>query len=325
MPVSCSQEEEQTNTVGLDNMDDVVSFTVSSGQPTRAFTTFDNYWTADQPISVCEGENVYTYKASSTSSASGGRVPLEPNVDGRNNWNASNTYYWSTRVTSRTFSAWYPHNDSQPSSVTVPADQTTTSLTDAQYNAYDILYAPEVTVGFKERVDLTFYHQLCRIIVTVNSAATKKSKPVTEIKFGKDNIARTGTIQTLGSTGNGAPGTNTVWSVPAATETVNMRLQSANSTIHLYTYECIVPPQSLSASAVLFQIKTEKTGVATKISDYIPTNMYQDAPVFLAGYQYNFNITLSASGLVNISTVQVYDWSNESVTGLTADVPDAGY
>lgn len=324
LPVSCSQDENQ-QTIGIYNLDDVVSFTVSSGQPTRSFTTFDNYWTADQPVSVCEGSTVYTYKASETSSASGGQVPLVPNVNGREYWNASNTFFWSTLVTSRTFFAWYPHAASQPSEVSVPADQTTASLTDAQYNAYDILYAPAVTVGFKQTVDLTFYHQLCRIVVTVNSAATKKSKPVTEIKLGKGNISKAGTITTLGSTGSGAPGTKTVWNVPSAKETITMRLQSANDNTHIYTYECIVPPQDLTASSVLFQIKTEKTGVATKVTDYIPADLFQDAPSFVAGHQYNYNITLSASGLVNISTVQVYDWTNESVTGLNADVPDAGY
>ena len=335
LPSACSQDEDPTAKGNIDNQDDAVAFTINLGKPTRAFTTFDNYWTADQKISVrgnridftnetlTEESKVFTYKAAETSSASEGRVVIVPDVSGLGDWTHDNTFFWSTRVALRTFSAWYPAAASEPSNITVPENQTA----DTYYN-YDILYAPAVTVGFKETVNLTFYHQLCRIIVTVNSAATKRSKPVSDIKFGKNNIARTGSITTFGSTGEGAPGTKTVWDVPAAnkTETVTMRLQSADNTTHIYTYECIVPPQSLAATDVLFQITMDDVKNNTTLTkDYIPSEMFQDAPNFQAGYLYNFSVTLSAAGMVNISTVQVYDWTTESVTGLNADVPDAGY
>lgn len=340
LAAACSQDEEPTSAGGIDTQD-AVSFTISSGKPTRAFTTFDNYWTADQKISVrgkridftqetlTEESKVFTYKASATSTASEGRVEIEPDVNGRSYWTHDNTFFWSTRVPSRTFSAWYPAAASEPSGATVPADQTVTALTigdrDTYYD-YDILYAPAVTVGFKQTVDLTFYHQLCRIIVTLNTAATKRSKPVTDVKFGKNNIARAGTITTLGSTGSGASGTKTVWNVPVATETITMRLQSADNTNHIYTYECIVPPQSLEATETLFQITmTDSKNSTTLTKEYVPSLLYQDAPNFQAGYLYNFSVTLSAAGMVNISTVQVYDWTTESVTGLNADVPDAEY
>ena len=347
LTVACSQTEEPTTTVEGDNPDDAVAFTISAGKPTRAFTTFDNYWTADQKISVkgkridftkeslAEETKVFTYKAKKSSSASEGRVEIIPEVgNNRADWTPDNTFFWSTRVTSRTFSAWYPAAESEPSSKTVPEDQTETALTiygrDTYYD-YDILYAPEVTVGFKETVDLTFYHQLCRIIVTVNSAATKRSKPVTEIKFGKQNIATSVTYTNLGVTGSRSSGAMTVWSEPAdaaKNKDIVMRLKSADSNSHVYTYECIVPPQSLPATNVLFQIKLHDSQSETKpypILEYKPSEMYQDAPNFQAGYQYNYSITLSAAGMVNISSVQVYDWTTETITGLNATVPDGSY
>ena len=286
---------------------DAVVFTISTGrETTRAFTT-DNYWTINDSMAICEGATVYKYKANEGSSASGGRVSLRPAV-------AENTYFWSPEVTSRTFKAWYPWSLTAPSAVTVETDQSTMEA-NAYYNQ-DILYAPDLTVGFKQPVDLSFYHQMCRIMVTVNTSATKGQKPVTDIKLGNDNIAVSGTL---------TPGASASWVLGSQNSTVTMRKQSEDTTDHLYTYECIVPPQSLTATAVLFQITTTAANSNTTTTNFVPQNMFIDAPVFSAGYQYNYSITLSASGMVNISTVQVDDWSTEYITGETATIPDAGY
>ena len=318
---------------------DAVVFTISTGkEATRAFT-YDNKWTMDDQMAICEGSTVYQYKASGNSSSSGDRLAVVPVTV-----SAQSTYYWSPKTTSRTFCAWYPYSPDKPEnthgSITVAIDQRGTasdtpedvgSLGQTDYNNYDLLFAPTITATYasglssKETVDLTFYHQMCRVVVTVNSTATKGSKPVTDIKLGNGNIAVSGTITTLGETGTDVSGTATEWSVSAGTSTVTMRRQVYDTTENLFTYECVIPPQSLSASATLFQITTTDANNVTKTTNYIPSAMYTDAPVFEAGCQYNYSIALSAAGKVNIATVQVYDWSTENIAGETATVPDAGY
>lgn len=336
MPSACSNDTVLEKNNGNGSEGDAVEFTVmlpngATGmqlqQSTRAFTTLDNCWTMNQEMAICEGSTVYKYKAAE-SGGSGERVSLVPSPS-----LPSNCYYWSTLVTTRTFTAWYPYSSTKPASVAGATDQRSDtyyltgnqgSMTDAAYNLLDLLYAPDVTVGFKQSVNLDFYHQMCRIIVTVNSSGTKGSKPVTSITFGKNNVAAGGTV-TPGYTGASSTATAS-WSVSQNTS-VQMRLINSNFTIMQYTYECIVPPQALAATDVLFQITTTdfNKNNETKTTDFVPSAMYQDAPNFLAGYQYNYMITLSRPGLVSISTLQVGDWATENVNNLTATVPDGGY
>ena len=332
---ACSSDDataDNSSAVTKKGVGDAVNFTVvtAGGSTTRAFSTLDNYWTMNDLMAVREGSTVYQYKAASSSTSSGSRVSIVPNTD--------DAYAWSPEVTQRTFSAWYPYSSTPPSSVAGVTDQRSDNLgrpenrgtmTNTQYNNLDLLYAPDVAVSYKQPVDLVFYHQMCRIVVTVNSTGTKGSKPVTSVTFGKNNIAAGGTL-TPGYTG--AEGSTASWSITKNTS-VQMRLVNAiavdePTTIRQYTYECIVPPQSLAASEVLFQITTTATTASdntTTTTEYKPGDVYQDAPDFRAGYQYNFMLTLSRAGLISISTVSVNDWATENVNGLTATVPDAGY
>ena len=330
IPSACTNDTDPEGDNGSVAKGDAVEFTVMlpnkatdmyrSRNSTRAFSTLDNCWTMNQEMAICEGSTVYKYKASE-SGGSGERVALSP---------SDNCYYWSTLEPSRTFSAWYPYSSTKPTNVAGATDQrsdtyylgTQGTMTNDAYNLLDLLYAPDVNVGFKQRVNLDFYHQMCRIIVTVNSAATKGAKPVTSVIFGKNNVAAGGTV-TLGYTGDPLTATAS-WTV-SQTTSVNMRLNNANSPAKQYTYECIVPPQALDGSEVLFQITTTASDETTKTTNYIPQNLYQDAPDFKAGYQYNFMLTLSRQGQISISTLQVSNWATENVSGLNATVPDAGY
>ena len=317
-------------------MDNPVNFTINMrGGATRAFTTYDNYWKDDTHIAICEGNTVYDYKTLTESSTSGARVSLTPNSA-----TTGNAFFWTPTDASRTFSAWYPYATSAPSSGVVDEDQSTMSA-----GAYDILYAPAVTVinqvgrASKESVNLDFYHQMCRIVVTVNSSATKGSKPVTDIKMGKGttgnnngNMAISRAITELGVTGSESTGTPTKWEDETKltkNKTITMRNMSGEDacTTHFYTFECVIPPQSLAATEVLFQITTTdaNNSANNRTSKYVPQDMFTDAPNFQAGYQYNYSITLSKSGAVNISTVQIYDWSSESIPGQNATIPDASY
>lgn len=332
VPAACTNDTEQDGGNSTVSEDNAVDFTVmlpngsANSQSTRAFTTLDNCWTMNQEMAVCEGTTVYKYQAAENG-GSGVRVALVPSP-------SNSGYFWSPLVLNRTFSAWYPYSSGKPTSWSGATDQRSDHLgrtdkrgtmTDEVYNDLDLLYAPDVTVGYKESVNLDFYHQMCRIVVTVNSTATKGAKPVTSIIFGNGNVAAGGTV-TPGYTGSTS--STASWSV-TQTQSVQMRLTqliaTENPTVRQYTYECIVPPQTLAATAVLFQITTTDSDNTDKTTNYVPQNMYTDAPNFQAGYQYNYMLTLSRQGMVSISTLQVSNWATENVTGLTATVPDAGY
>lgn len=334
MMAACAADD--SHDVQAENGDAVVFMVRTPNSTTRSFT-YENKWTFGDKMAISEGPKVCQYEpvlTEGSSSASGEQVTLKPS----SHESTSDFFSWSPLVTSRTFCGWYPYSDTPPSSVAGATDQRSDNLgkpenrgtmTKTEYNNLDLLYAPDVTVSYKRPVDLVFYHQMCRIVVTVNSTATKGSKPVTSVTFGKNNIAAGGTL-TPGYTG--AEFSSALWSITQNTS-VQMRLVNViavdnPTTIRQYTYECIVPPQSLAASEVLFQITTTATTASdntTTTTEYKPGDVYQDAPDFRAGYQYNFMLTLSRAGLISISTVSVNNWATENVNGLTATVPDAGY
>lgn len=327
MMAACAADD--SHDMQVENGDAVVFMVSTPNGVTRSFT-YENKWTFGDKMAISEGPKVCQYEPDLTegsSSASGEQVTLKPS----SHESTSDFFSWSPLVTSRTFCGWYPYSDTPPSSVAGATDQRSDtyyvdeanrgSMTKDQFDQLDLLYAPDITVGYKEQVNLEFFHQMCRIVVTVNSLATKGAKPVTAITFGKNNVAAGG-ILTPGYTGASRAITAS-WSC-TKDQSVQMRLNKSNPLDAQYTYECVVPPQSLTRDQVVFQITTTANNTTTT-TNYIPQNLYQDAPDFKPGYQYNFMLTLSRAGMVNISTVQVSDWATSNVTGLTATVPDAGY
>lgn len=281
---------------------------------TRASVTTENAWPANTRIAIHEDATSKTLPY--VTAANGGNaeaIPLRPEGN-----TLSDMFYWAVTKESRTFRAWYPYSSSPwtlPKAVSVPADQNAQSA-DAYY-AQDILYAPSTTFEYKQRgAQLDFYHQLCRVVVNVTSTGTQNL--VDEVKMGTDNIALSGNITTLGSSGLGATGTTTAWSGVTGSATVNMRNNAAlrNDARYFAVYECMLPPQSGGDfDTPLFTIKATKD-TTTK------TYKYRDSFDFQAGYQYTYNLLLSKGGVVIIATVSVGNWGAVSFASGSADVPD---
>ena len=327
----CTDNQEE-----LSEQREPVSFGIElSSVLTRANTTLDNIWTPSMHIAICEGTTIYPYKPKTTSTASGATVELEPVTNA-----LGSAYFWSvTSDASRTFSAWYPYTlDSDdkivalstPLTITVPADQTVydntdpehpTGLNDAEYNSYDLLYAPAITLNYKEKNKcFNFYHQMCRVLVSINSMAT--ANIVTQVKMGHTtenvgNIKVQGKITTLGTSGKDAPGTKTVWENVSGTSIINMRkIIDASANDYTATYECLLPPQSGgSYEKDLFTIKATSTKTGTK------TYVYRAAFDLEAGFQYHYNLSLSKAGIITISTVTVSNWGTTDFISGDADVP----
>ena len=147
MMAACSADE---NVSTQTEAGDAVNFTVGMASGiTRAFT-YDNKWTLNDKIAIYDGSVVCQYEPQESSENSGDRVSLKPSTT-----TTATAFFWSPLVTSRTFSGWYPYAASKPSEISGATDQRSNtfyydgnqgSLTNDQYNALDVLYAPDVTM-----------------------------------------------------------------------------------------------------------------------------------------------------------------------------------
>ena len=289
--------------------------TFASTPATRAVTTLDNVWPSNTQVTISNGTNAYTYTTAATSgeAAVGQLVPLH---------SQSGIFYWTIDDPGWNFSAWYPSGDAPVQNISVNVDQTATGTAETDYLGYDLLYCPPTPASFWDVVPLTFYHQMTRVLVSLNTDATDAKEKVTNVEFGGGKLNLAGTITTLGTTGDGG---TTVWSVPAGTSTITMRDRTerdgegknANNT---YVYECMLPPQEVNDFTMsLVKITTDGS------EDGVRTYTFKYALQLQAGYQTTYRLVLSEAGVVGIPTVQVMEWgSTESLNG-TATIPDAGY
>ena len=312
---SCSSEEEHIVVLG-----EPVYFAASSSNGMTRGTTFDNMWTSDINISVCDkstaSNRILLYHPNQEVTVSGQAVVLSPDAE-------ANAFFWSPISETRTFSAWYPYSSTEwtlPKEVTVPIDQS--SMTEANYKNLDLLYAPATTFQYKQKPALlTFYHQCCRIVVNINYVSIGGS--IDEVTLGTDNLGLSANITTLGVTGNIGTGTATVWgNVSSTTSSVKMRKNTANSndSEHYAVYECILPPQSGGDySTALITIKGTRIVSGNNIQK---SYIYRESFDYRAGYQYNYNFTLSKQGALTIATVTVGNWGTVSFHSGDADVPD---
>ena len=305
---SADQAEKTEETPGQPG--DAVEFTSNFGKGITRAAPLDDMWFLDAQVAICDAvsQTVMPYKV--VSIGTDGTATL---ASAATSQNSTNTFYWAPLDDSRTFRGWYPYSASLSNSISVEANQA--SLSPEEYQNQDILYAPDVVAPYKAPAELHFYHQLCRVSVTVNSSNTENSKPVTAMTLGNGNIALAGTISTWGATGSSASGTTTVWNVPSGNSNIVMRQTGRDDTNCLYTFECLLPPQSGgSTGTTLFNITTTYVGTQK-------TSSYMDTYNFQAGCRYQYNLVLSAQGALTVTTVQVTDWATESLGSIVADVP----
>ena len=321
--------EDDGNNLELSQGEIVIFVSEDVANVTRS-STFDNTWTEGDEISISEGTKVVSYKAASTSSSSSSGfvsfVPVNTNSKGKP-LTDSDAHFWPTIQTSKSFTAWYPANNelSVPWSVNdITSDQRkSTDLTDEQYQSFDLLYASTIT-DYKETVKFKFYHQLSHIVVIVNGSAT--STNVSSVDFGNDNISVKGTINALGTSGVDATGVQVQWAdIPDTdkNETINMRCKEADNTNHVYTYECILPPQSSLSSCKLITITGKRPLASGEMKDV--TYTYEAAFVLKAGYQYIYRLNTSKAGVVSLSSATVLNWQATGDYSGSASYPDISY
>lgn len=329
----CSGTDEPLASGEAEPVEFVLDF--GDGQ-TRSATTLDNCWPANTHIAVREvGGSVLEYQTPSTDSSSGAAVSLSSS--------GSDYFIWPVTSTTKTFRAWYPYSASEWGSsydVSVDADQRvdnielsnisangeitggTAVMSDATYNGYDMLYCPDITIQYKKRCPLRFYHQMCRVVVNVNSVATINY--VYSVSMGEGNISTTLTLTRAGETGETATdeSTKAVWGTATdANNTILMRRTDWAPSRHTAVYECILPPQSGGDfDTALFTLKATTNTKTTSSSD--PTYKYKDAFELKAGYQYIYNLSLSKSGVISIATVTVSTWGGVAFDSGDATVPD---
>ena len=302
-----------------------VEFDVALGSATRAGTTLDDVWPSGATVAICTGTTTKSYQTS----GSGSTVNLIPS--------GSDSFIWAVDGNAMVYKGWYPFSESELSTLTVEADQRVddiaitsiatdgtltagnTVLSDQGYLSLDKLYAPAVTVPYKRRASLMFYHQLCRVVVNVNSAATNNF--VWSVTMGDNNLNTSSEYSRLGKTGETATDNNTksLWTTTSGSEVIKMRRTAYDKSLHTATYECILPPQSGGDyDHALFTLKTTKYKSTTDD----PTFIYKDAFDLQAGYQYTYNLLLSRTGALTIATVTVSNWSSVVFDNGDANVPD---
>lgn len=308
---------------------EIVSFVPEDFAYVTRNTTFDNIWTAGQIISICEGTKVVPYKAITTSGSSGNRVafvPVNTNSKGRPLTDAD-AHFWPTISTSKSFTAWYPNTEeklSAPLDIEVSDDQRTSEqLSDELYKKYDLLYAYVNNVGYKETVVLPFYHQLARVVVSINGSAT--GTKVSSIEFGGGKVSVEGKIETLGTSGADATGEQVTWTIDSEKKihTIKMRCVESDDDNHVYTYECILPPQSWLESVSLIKISGQRPLADTTMKDV--TYTYDAAFVLKAGYQYIYRLNTSKAGVVSLASATVLNWQATGDYSGNAGYPDISY
>ena len=295
-----------------------VAFLTEFSAPTRA-STIDNVWNSGDTIAVNNGTKTYMYTASTTS-AEGNFVKLTFS-------DYNEQFFWPTEDKHWTFYAWYPYNDGEKqTSVSVADDQRGTSadtpadegtLKTKDYHNYDLLYATAVP-EYRRRVYMTFYHQLAHIIVkaTVTPNTGNAHEQITSIQLGSSNVAVTGDI-TMGTTGASVTTPSVAWTVPAtdetSTSTINMRHAATSGA--LYTYECMLPPQTIGdANTPLFTINTSYTYTYTdntnteQTETLTRTYLYKGPYTFLPGYEHTFTFTIDEVGILKVQNLTIVSW-----------------
>lgn len=333
---ACGNGEDSPMPAGYEGNGLPVVFSASMQESITRSSTLDNEWTSAMHVAVRNTTNnqVLDYVVQSDQTTL--RPATMGTVSGSNPWwsaaQAATTFWWPASTQSLTFDAWCvnggAYSSAQPESFTVAVDQNTQSADD--YQKQDVLYAPAVETAWKQTVPLVFYHQMARVVVTVNSSLTEGAQSVTGVTFGSNNMFRTGSISNWGYTGTQATisGNATAWdrNSLANPSTIVMRNTASDATNKVFTYECLLPPQSGgNESTALITITTTPSATATAVERNSDTYTLKQAYDMKAGYLYDYNIAVSEKGKVSITTVMVYDWSStENVAG-TATVPNAGY
>ena len=241
-------------------------------------------------------------------------MEIKPNSD-------VDSFFWPVSNPNWSFCGWYPAEN--PFNKNVNVEQNQESLTSEAYSSCDKLYCPLTPATFRENVRLKFYHQMARVIVRVNSSATEYQEKVINITIGGNRLGLTGTIENPGISGDNSP--TIQWSDVSGSNSITMRKMTADDISHIYQYECILPPQSNTASDTEL-IKIFTSGYVEEDGNNKDfTYTYRGNFDYKAGYQYTYNLTASQRGTIIVATLKVEPWSTAPEIVGDADYPNNSY
>lgn len=216
----------------------------------------------------------------------------------------ANTFYWySANLLS--FQFWYPYSATMPTSMTVAADQRSSNVTDADFDAYDLLYAEQenLSAATSTVATLPFYHQMALMTINLTIDASIADETLESVTLNStDDIYCTCSSWTPVTANDDATSSNKEgadWgSLSNPTNTITPRNISAGK------YVCILPPQELPASTTLT--------FTTRLSDN-STRTYQLVGGFAggltlcAGNNHVINVTMSRMAITAKIVVNPWD------------------
>lgn len=281
-----------------------VAFTTGFSGITRS-TTIDNAWTSGDAIAVTNGTNTYQYTAAANSEVGGAANLTFVDYDSQ--------FFWPNDEPHWTFTAWYPYQATQHTSVNLAADQRSTSadtpadagsLTADAYRQYDLLFCPAVASTIRKRVHLLFYHQLAHIVVnaTVDTKSGTTTEQVTGILLGSENVAVSGAL-TMGTTGTSVATPTVSWTVNTSDQTNTVKMRHTATSGSLFKFESMLPPQSIGDSDTPLLTVTTTDGTLTR------TYIYKAPCTLRAGYEYTIALTINELGILKVQTLQIESWN----------------
>ena len=196
-----------------------------------------------------------------------------------------NPAYWGSG--NATITAYHPYNagsDGSSYTFTVKTDQST----DGNYLNSDLLWITTTTAKTDKPVSLTFGHMLSKINVSLTS----------------DNIADLSgaTISICGTSTSGLfnPLTSDLSNVSDEADIVAATIAS-----NAYTASAIILPQQVKSGTKFIKVSHNNKTYYYSLSE---------DKNFQRGNSYNFNLKITAAGLVALSS-NITDWNSETITG----------
>ena len=218
----------------------------------------------------------------------------------------ANTFFWfSSRLLS--FQFWYPYSAAMPTSMTVAADQRNSQVTDAVFDAYDLLYAEqkEVTPAISTLATLPFYHQMSLMTLNVTIDGSVTDETLESVTLNSDGdiflTCSSWTPVTANDDATSSAKEGAEWgTLSDAVHTITPRQLSGGK------YVCILPPQDLPASTTLtFTTRLSDNSVRT----YKLVGGFEGGLSLCAGNNHVINATVSRIGVT--AKIVVTPWDPE--------------
>lgn len=202
---------------------------------------------------------------------------------------------WAGGQTKVELYAYYPYNQAATTSnaksypFSIKLDQSTTE----SFMTSDFLWAKsEATSPTKDKIPLSFTHQMSKAIINIKSERDFTEEEVQKFSASLLNLHLDAIVDLSSGTVSTASGSQP--------KSLTPRKRNNPTTGYGITFEAIVLPQTIAASAELFAIRS-----AEGATPYI----YKAANelIFSSQKQYTFNITISRTG-ISVTTDEIQDW-----------------